>query len=227
LKRISIAIDGHSSCGKSTLAKALAKVLSYSYIDTGAMYRAITVLAMQNKLFGSKGIDETKLKLILQDLDLEYQYNPETQQVSIYLNGTDVTSYLRLPETASKVSEISKLVSVRQKLQQLQRNMAQNKGVIMDGRDIAAKIMPDAELKIFLTAQPQIRAQRRYDELKGSGVEITFDEVFKNLQERDYIDSNRKDDPLIKVSDAIEIDNSQINPEKQLDLVLRLVNERL
>ncbi len=227
MKKISIAIDGHSSCGKSTLAKALAKALGYSYIDTGAMYRAVTVLALQNHLFDDNGLDESALEELLENMDLSYDYNSETGLVTILVNGENLTPQLRLPETAAKVSEISKLKFVRTKLQQIQREMAQNKGVVMDGRDIATQIIPDAELKIFLTAKPDVRAQRRLDELKASSVEATFEEVLENLKSRDFIDSTRPDDPLIKVDDALELDNSNINPQEQLELVLGWVKEKL
>jgi cytidylate kinase len=223
---INIAIDGYSSCGKSTLAKALARTLGYIYIDTGAMYRAVALYAMDNGWVREDGsvVDDALLQA-LPELQIDFEYSTETQRSEVYLNGVPVESRIRNIEVAELASRISKLRAVRNKLQELQRNIARKKGVVMDGRDIGTVIMPDAELKIFMTADPEVRAIRRYQELKAAGNEITLDEVRKNQALRDYEDTHRAEDPLRKAPDALVLDNTNFTPEEQLNIALDWVKK--
>ncbi len=224
---INIAIDGYSSCGKSTLAKALARTLGYIYIDTGAMYRAVALYAWDNGWIKSDGsIDEALLKA-LPELQIDFEYNKETERIEVYLNGAPVESRIRNIQIAELASRISQLRAVRNKLQELQRAIARKKGVVMDGRDIGTVIMPDAELKIFMTADPEIRAIRRYEELKAAGKETSLDEVRKNQAKRDYEDTHRAEDPLRQAADAIVLDNSKLTPSEQLNLALDWVKKKL
>lgn len=220
-KKINIAIDGYSSCGKSTLAKALAQILQYIYIDSGAMYRAITLFAIQNNLVN----DAEAILKFLPEIDIHFSFNPKTGTSETYLNGNNVESEIRTIAVSQKVSYISKLKEVRQKLVHLQRKMSENKGVVMDGRDIGSVVLPNAELKIFMTADDDVRAQRRFDELKAKGENHTYSEVMDNLKLRDYNDINRKESPLLQVDDARVLDNSKLTKEEQFDLVLNWVDE--
>lgn len=227
MKKITIAIDGHSSTGKSTLAKQLAKYLGYVYVDTGAMYRAVTYFAMQNNLISTTHFDVEKLKNELININLKFIFNADLGFGEIYLNDVNVENEIRKIEVSNLVSKIAEVSEVRSKLVEQQKEFGKDKAVVMDGRDIGTVVFPDAELKLFMTASAQIRAERRFQELKSKGDNVTFEEVYKNVVERDEIDSNRKDSPLIKAIDAIEIDNSHLNRDEQFEKVIKLVNERV
>lgn len=213
-QKIIIAIDGHSSCGKSTLAKNVAKQLKYGYIDTGAMYRSVTLFCIQNSLITEKDINETKLKEQLPNIDISFHYNEENHHNDTFLNGVNVEDKIRSMEVSSLVSRVSALKFVREAMVEQQRKMGHKKGIVMDGRDIGSVVFPQAELKIFLTAAPDVRAMRRYQELLGNGKEADFEEVKQNLLKRDEIDSNRKESPLIKADDAQVLDNSNLTREE-------------
>jgi len=221
---INIAIDGYSSCGKSTLAKQLAAHLGYIYIDSGAMYRAVTLFAMENQLFNSEKLDLAALLKKLPEIDVRFDRS-ETGHNQILLNGKPVENKIRDMRVSERVSEIAAIPEVRHKLVKLQQAMAAEKGVVMDGRDIGTHVMPDAELKLFMTASPEIRAQRRYDELKGKGMDVSYEEVLKNLSERDETDSNRATNPLRQAKDAIVLDNSHLTPDAQFNRAVELVKE--
>ncbi len=225
MKRITIAIDGFSSTGKSTLAKQLAKKLGYAYVDTGAMYRAVTLFAMQNGCITADFFDKQTLINSLPFINLQFNYNPDLGFAEMYLNEVNVETEIRTIEVSNFVSKVAEVSEVRAKLVQQQQKMGKRKGIVMDGRDIGTVVFPDAELKIFMTASPETRAQRRFDELQAKGQDVSFEEVYKNVQERDYIDTHRDDSPLVKAADAIEIDNSNLSREEQFDLVLDLVKK--
>ena len=216
MKKITIAIDGHSSCGKSTMAKDLAKRIGYIYVDTGAMYRSVTLYALRNGLFNANGtIKEEELKAQLGNIKISFKLNKATGRPDTYLNGENVENQIRTMEVSSHVSVIAALPFVRAALVEQQQQMGAEKGIVMDGRDIGTVVFPNAELKVFVTASPEVRAQRRYDELKAKGMEANFDDILKNVQERDYIDSHRATSPLRKAEGAIELDNSNITIELQ------------
>jgi cytidylate kinase len=225
MPNIIIAIDGYSSCGKSTLAKQIAQELHYRYIDTGAMYRATALYLLHNQ------IDIHHPELVrdsLNDIHIDFRLNKATMIQDTYLNGEDVEEEIRVnPRVVSIVSDVSAISEVRRVLVKQQQRMGEKKGIVMDGRDIGTVVFPTAELKIFVTADPIIRTQRRLDELKAKGQETTFDEVFANLQKRDHIDSTRADSPLKKADDAIELDNSNMSKEEQFDLVYGWVKQRI
>ncbi len=223
-KKITIAIDGFSSTGKSTLAKELAKHLGYIYVDTGAMYRAVTFFAMQKGYIGQTIFDKDSLIKSLKDIKLTFKFNADLGFAEMYLNGVNVETEIRTIEVSNYVSKVAEISEVRSKLVEQQQEMGKNKGIVMDGRDIGTIVFPDAELKIFMTASPLIRAERRFNELQKKGDKVTFDEVLKNVEERDYIDTHRKDSPLVKASDAIEFDNSNISKEEQFAKVLKWTN---
>jgi CMP/dCMP kinase len=224
LKKITIAIDGYSSCGKSTLAKALAQKLHYKYIDTGAMYRAVTLYALRFELIDANRQVKTKeLTDALPDIDLKFGVNPQTHHSDIFLNGENVEQEIRTMLVSSNVSRISAIKEVRQKMVALQRQMGKSKAVIMDGRDIGTHVFPGAELKLFMTADNDIRARRRLDEFTSKGQYYTIEEVKQNLLERDQEDINRAESPLIQAEDAIVLDNSDINKEEQLEYVMKLI----
>lgn len=227
MKKITIAIDGFSSTGKSTLAKQLAKKLGYIFVDTGAMYRAVSLFALQNDYISKTKFDKQKLIENLPFINLEFIYNPELGFSEMYLNTLNVEKEIRTLEVSSFVSKIAEISEVRSKLVEQQKEMGKNKGIVMDGRDIGTVVFPEAELKLFMTASPETRAQRRFKELQNNGDNVTFEEVLKNVQERDYIDTHRDDSPLIKAKDAIEIDNSNINKLQQFEVVWELVKEVL
>lgn len=224
-KRITIAIDGFSSTGKSTLAKQLATHLGYVYIDTGAMYRAVALYAMENNIISKDFFDKEKLISALDDVNLDLQFNPDLGFCEMYLNGLNVEQQIRTIEVSRFVSLVAELSEVRQKLVHQQQQMGRGKGVVMDGRDIGTVVFPDAELKIFMNASPVTRAQRRFEELMAKGQEVSFEAVLQNVQERDYIDTHRDDSPLVIAHDAIEIDNSVLSREQQFSTVLSLVHE--
>ena len=224
-KKITIAIDGFSSTGKSTLAKQLANHLGYVYVDTGAMYRAVTFFAMQNKFISADFFDKESLINNLSSIKLQFKFNADLGFAEMYLNDVNVETEIRTIEVSRFVSKVAEVSEVRAKLVEQQKEMGKDKGIVMDGRDIGTVVFPDAELKIFMTSSAMTRAQRRYDELISKGDEVTFDEVLKNVEERDYIDTHRNDSPLIMADDAIEIDNSHLNRKEQFELVLELVND--
>ena len=216
MKKITIAIDGHSSCGKSTMAKDLAREVGYVYVDTGAMYRSVTLYALRHGLFTAEGINEEELRRQLPDIHITFKFNPEAGRPDTYLNGELVEKDIRTMEVSNHVSPIATLGFVREAMVAQQQEMGRGGGVVMDGRDIGTVVFPNAELKVFVTASAEVRAQRRYDELKGKGMEADYDEILKNVQERDYIDSHREVSPLRKADDAIELDNSHMTiPEQQ------------
>lgn len=208
MKKITIAIDGFSSCGKSTMAKDLAKEIGYIYIDSGAMYRAVTLYSIENGIFNGDTIDTEKLKQRIDDIHISFRIDPETGRPNTYLNGVNVENKIRTMEVSSKVSPISALGFVREAMVAQQQEMGKAKGIVMDGRDIGTTVFPDAELKIFVTASPEIRAQRRYDELKAKGQEASFEEILENVKQRDHIDQTREVSPLKKADDALLLDNS-------------------
>lgn len=225
-KKITIAIDGFSSTGKSTLAKQLAKHLGYVYVDTGAMYRAIALFAMQNGFISHDSFDKEALIQKLPSIQLQFQFNAELGFAEMYLNGINVEKEIRTIEVSGYVSKVAELPEVRTKLVEQQKEMGKDKGVVMDGRDIGTVVFPDAELKIYMIASATTRAQRRYDELLQKGDMVSFEEVLQNVQERDYIDTHRATSPLVKADDAIEIDNSHLTREQQFELVLDLVRQK-
>ena len=215
MKKITIAIDGFSSCGKSTMAKDLAREVGYIYIDSGAMYRAVTLYCLDNGLFTPDGIDTAQLEAAIPNIRISFQLNPETQRPMTYLNGVNVEDRIRTMEVSTRVSPVAALPFVREALVKLQQEMGQAKGIVMDGRDIGTVVFPDAELKIFVVASAEIRAQRRYDELKAKGQEASYEEILANVKERDYIDQNREVSPLRQAEDAILLDNSNLTIEEQ------------
>ncbi|MEN9337255.1 MAG: hypothetical protein RLZZ500_2242 [Bacteroidota bacterium] len=225
MKKITIAIDGFSSTGKSTLAKQLAKELGYVYVDTGAMYRAVTLYAMQHNYVSSDHLDASGLISNLDQITLHFVFNPSLGFGEMFLNGQNVEKEIRTLEVSSLVSKVAEISEVRAKLVEQQQAMGKEKGIVMDGRDIGTVVFPDAELKLYMNASAATRAQRRFDELQAKGDTVTYEEVIKNVTERDYIDTHRADSPLVKAEDAIEIDNSHLSREEQLQVVLDLVNE--
>ena len=227
MKKITIAIDGHSSCGKSTMAKDLARELGYIYIDTGAMYRAVTLYALNQGLLTERGIDEEGLRRQMDQIMITFVINPEKGRPDTYLNGECVEDRIRTMEGSKHVSQVAALGFVREAMVDLQRLMGEAKGVIMDGRDIGTVVFPDAELKVFVTASAEIRAQRRYDELKAKGEACDYDEILQNVLERDRLDSTRKISPLRKADDAIVLDNSHMTIEEQKLWLMERVEEVL
>lgn len=225
MKKITIAIDGFSSTGKSTLAKQLAKQLEYVYVDTGAMYRAVALYAMKNGYISADSFDKEKLVASLPSIQLVFQFNPELGFGEMYLNGENVEKEIRTIEVSNFVSKVAEVSQVRSKLVEQQQEMGKNKGIVMDGRDIGTVVFPDAELKVFMTASASTRAQRRFDELQEKGDDVSYEEVLKNVEERDYIDTHREDSPLVIAEDAVEIDNSYLNKEEQFAAVMELVND--
>ncbi|MCH9659979.1 MAG: (d)CMP kinase [Bacteroidetes bacterium] len=223
---ITIAVDGHSSTGKSTLAKQLADYIGYIYVDTGAMYRAITLFALRAGFVVEGKLQADKLINVLADITIAFQKNSEGK-AEVYLNGENVEKQIRTLAVSEQVSPVATISEVRSKLVEQQRNMGEGQGIVMDGRDIGTVVFPDAQLKVFMTASSKVRAQRRYDELRGRGDEITFDQVLENIQERDYIDSTREDSPLRQAKDAIVIDNSDMNLEDQFHVLLQLAKDRI
>ncbi len=224
-KKITIAIDGFSSTGKSTLAKQLAKHLGYVYVDTGAMYRAVAYFAMKNGFINMDLFDKLSLVKNLPNIKLHFQFNPELGFAEMYLNNENIEKQIRTIEVSNFVSKVAEVSEVRTKLVEQQQKMGKNKGIVMDGRDIASVVFPNAELKIFMTASAQTRAQRRFDELQQKGDLVSFEEVLKNVEQRDYIDTHREDSPLHQADDAIEIDNSYLTKDEQFNAVLEMVDD--
>ena len=221
MKRITIAIDGHSSCGKSTMAKKLAKEIGYIYVDTGAMYRAVTLYALRHQLFNHDGtVNKPLLKDHMNNIHITFRLNEENQQPETYLNQECVEKEIRTLEVSNHVSPIAAIDFVREALVRQQQQMGREKGVVMDGRDIGTVVFPNAELKIFVTASAEIRARRRFKELEEKGMPADYNDILKNVQERDYIDSHRSVSPLRKADDAIELDNSHLTIEQQQQWLL-------
>lgn len=223
MNNITIAIDGFSSTGKSTLAKQLAKHLGYVYVDTGAMYRAVTYFAMQHHLVSEDFLDQEGLIKKLPEIKLHFQFNADLGFAEMYLNDVNVENEIRTIDVSRLVSKIAEISEVRSKLVEQQQAMGKNKAIVMDGRDIGTVVFPDAELKLFMTASAHTRAKRRFDELEEKGQNVSYEDVLQNVQERDYIDTHRDDSPLVKANDAIEIDNSTLTKKEQFDLVLDLI----
>mgnify|MGYP001093542376 CR=1 FL=1 len=219
LKKITIAIDGHSSTGKSTLAKELAKALGYIYVDSGAMYRCVTLFAMQNQFF-SPQLNKQKLIDSLPNIDITFLYDADKNSNKAVLNGQIVEDAIRTMDVSNHVSEVAAIPEVRKKLVEIQQKLGRNKGVVMDGRDIGTVVFPNAELKIFMTASAKVRAQRRFEEMQAKGEAVSFQAVFDNLQSRDEDDSTREDSPLLKAADAVVLDNSELSRTEQFDTAL-------
>ena len=228
MKKITIAIDGHSSCGKSTMAKELARKLGYIYVDTGAMYRTVTLYAMRNNLFNSEGeVLTDELQKQMNNIKVSFCINKETGRPDACLNDECVENIIRSIEVSNHVSKIAAIPFVREAMVDQQRRMGAEKGIVMDGRDIGTTVFPDAELKIFVTASAKVRAQRRYDELQQKGMPADFDEILKNVEERDYIDSHREVSPLRQAEDAILLDNSDMTIPQQNEWLMQQVEKAL
>jgi len=227
MRKITIAIDGYSSTGKSTVAKHVASALGYTYVDSGAMYRAVTYYAMKNGFIDSSGFRVSDFIPELPKINISFIYNNDLGFSEVYLNSVNIEKQIRTLEVSSYVSQVSAIPEVRQQLVKQQKEMGKNKGVVMDGRDIGTVVFPKAELKIFLNTSPDKRAKRRYYELIEKGDDVSYQEVLRNVQERDYIDSHRQDSPLLKASDAVEIDNSDLTKEETFQKVMELVNMTL
>ena len=225
--RINIAIDGHSSAGKSTMAKSLAKELNYVYIDTGAMYRAATLHAMRERSVVDSSVNEVGLRAGLDRMFLAFKYNPQTEQSEIHLNGVNVEKEIRSMEVAQKVSLVARVPEVRSKLVAIQQRMAEGGGVVMDGRDIGTVVLPQAELKIFMTADPETRAYRRLNEMREKGKNVSYNEVLENVLERDRIDSQRAVAPLRQAEEAVVVDNSELTLEEQFNFLVTLARTRM
>lgn len=215
-RKIVVAIDGYSSCGKSTFAKTIARRLGYIFIDTGAMYRAVTLYALEHGAIRSGIVNEEAVAGLLDDIRIDFRFNPERGASDIYVNGERVEGRIRTIEVSNCVSRVSSIRAVREKLVRMQQQMGRNRGIVMDGRDIGTVVFPDAELKIFMTADPEVRARRRYDELKAKGDRVSLEEVLENVRSRDEADSGRALSPLRRADDALVLDNSRMNVEQQM-----------
>lgn len=224
-KKITIAIDGYSSTGKSTLAKQLANKLGFVYVDTGAMYRVTTLYALNNGFISENHFNINDFVLELDKINISFKYNSELQFAEVYLNGVNVEKEIRTMHVSSFVSKIAAIPEVRYGLVKQQQEIGKGTGVVMDGRDIGTVVFPNAELKLFMTASDEVRAQRRFDELINKGDIVTYDEVLHNVKERDYIDTHRESSPLLKASDAIEVDNSNLTIDEQFEKIIKLVNQ--
>ena len=222
-QKIVIAIDGFSSCGKSTFAKAIARRLGYIFIDTGAMYRAVTLYALEHGAIRSGIVDEEAVVRLLDEISITFRFNPERGASDIYVNGTFVEGKIRTIEVSNCVSAVSAIAEVRRKLVAMQQEMGRKRGVVMDGRDIGTVVFPDAELKIFMTADPKVRARRRYDELTAKGDAVSLEEIEQNVRDRDYQDMHRAISPLRQADDAVVLDNSQLSVEEQMQWVMERI----
>ena len=225
-RKIVIAIDGFSSCGKSTFAKAIAARLGYIFIDTGAMYRSVTLYALEHGAIQNGIVDDDALVALLDDITITFRFNPMRGASDIYVNGDLVEGKIRTIEISNLVSPVSSIGKVREKLVAMQQQMGASRGVVMDGRDIGTTVFPDAELKIFMTADPLVRAERRAEEMRAKGIDVDIESVIANLQERDYIDSHREASPLSKADDAIVLDNSNMTMEQQMEWLKGIISER-
>ncbi len=226
-KKITIAIDGHSSTGKSTAAKQLAAKLGYIFVDSGAMYRAVSFFALSENLITHGQLDKQQLINRLDDISITFKHNPVTKKADVYLNGNNIESHIRSLEVSAVVSLVAEVSAVRAKLVTQQQAMGKDKGLVMDGRDIGTVVFPDADLKVFMTANPEIRAQRRFNELVESGQIVDYDQVLKNVLERDYIDSNRTDSPLVQAADALLLDTRYMTREQQFELLYKWAIEKI
>ena len=226
-KKIKIDIDGYSSTGKSTVAKHLAAELGYVYVDTGAMYRAVTLYLMLKMLVSDTHFDEEAILRHLPFINISFVFNEEVGYGEVHLNNENVEKEIRLMEVSQQVSKVAAVPDVRKMLVKIQQEIGKNKAVVMDGRDIGTVVFPDADLKLFMTASTEKRAERRYDELKRRGDEVKYEDVLANVKERDYLDTTREDSPLVKAEDAIEIDNSDMNLEEQFEKVLKLAKDKI
>jgi len=227
LKKITIAVDGYSSTGKSTVAKQLADYLGYIYVDTGAMYRAVTLYALQNNYLSETVFNKEALINSLSSIELEFKKEDENSKAEIFLNGKNVEKEIRTMYVSDFVSPVATLPEVRRKLVAIQHQMGIKKGIVMDGRDIGTVVFPNAELKIFMNANAEVRATRRYEELLAKGDDVTFSAILENVQKRDLMDTTREDSPLVKAEDAIEVDNSELNQEDQFNIILQLAKDRI
>ncbi len=225
--KIIIAIDGHSSCGKSTVAKAIAKELGYIYIDSGAMYRAITLFAMRHKLIINNKVETKKLEELIDNIEISFKYNNGLLKYETYLNNENIETEIRKIDVSENVSYISELKFVRELLVKLQQDLGKNKGIVMDGRDIGTVVFPDAELKIFMTASAEKRAKRRYKEMIDNGDDITYESVLDNVNSRDLLDTTRKDSPLVKADGAMVVDNSDLTVDETFAIVYQFAKEKL
>jgi cytidylate kinase len=225
MTKITIAIDGYSSCGKSTLAKALASKLGYAYVDSGAMYRCITLYALQKGVIKDNSFQEEEVIKLLPDINLSFKFNPNTKSSETFLNGENVEKDIRQMIVSENVSKVSAIHDVRVKMIAIQRELGKNKGIVMDGRDIGTNVFPDAELKLFVTADVDVRTQRRFDEFSSKGQHISFGDVKLNLIHRDHEDTHRKEHPLTQAKDAIVLDNTELTREQQLEYVLKLIKD--
>jgi len=226
VNKITIAIDGYSSCGKSTLAKTLAKNIGYSYVDTGAMYRCVTLYALENDIIKNAKVDEESLVGQLDDISITFQLTGLLKESNACLNGVNVEETIRGMTISRNVSQISTIREVREKMVAMQQRMGKEKGVIMEGRDIGTVVFPDAELKVFMTASMEVRVKRRYDEMIAKGIDVSSEDVKENVLSRDYEDTHRKYSPLVQAEDAVVLDNSEMSREEQLNFILKLVKER-
>ncbi len=227
-KKITIAIDGHSSCGKSTMAKQLAKDLGYIYVDTGAMYRTVTLYAMEHGLIAEdNSVNTEELQKQMPQVGVSFRFNEETGRPDAYLNGVRVEDKIRSIEVSNCVSPVAAIPFVREAMVEMQREMGKAKGIVMDGRDIGTTVFPDAELKVFVTASAEVRAQRRFDELKQKGMPADYEDILKNVQERDYIDSHREVSPLRQAPDAILLDNSNMTIPEQQEWLMQKAKEAI
>jgi len=225
-QKIIIAIDGHSSSGKSTVAKELARLLGYIYVDSGAMYRAVTLYCMNNSLINDGDVLEEELRSQMGNINISFSMNPSSGVADTILNGVNVEHEIREIEVSNLVSPVSKIAFVREAMVELQREFGKDKGIVMDGRDIGTVVYPQAEIKIFMTASPEVRAQRRFDELSAKGSSVSFDDILNNVKNRDRIDSSRDHSPLKQADDAILLDNSNLNRAEQLDWILNFISKR-
>jgi len=223
--KVNIAIDGFSSCGKSTMAKELAIHYEYIYVDTGAMYRAVAIYAIKNNLISTTSFDKQTLVSKLDSIKIDFEYNKAEFKSDVILNGVNVENEIRTLEVSNLVSEVSQLVEVRTKMVIQQQEIAKNKGVVMDGRDIASVVLPNAEVKIFMTASPEVRAERRYKELIAKGDNVSLKDIIDNVNKRDYLDQNRKESPLIQVDDAIVLDNTNIGVKEQFNRAVEIIDK--
>lgn len=225
MSKITIAIDGYSSCGKSTLAKALASHLGYAYADSGAMYRCVTLFALRKGVIKDGSFMPDEIIKLLPDIHLSFEFNQHTKSSDTFLNGENVEKDIRQMIVSENVSQVSAIHEVRVHMIAIQRKLGKNRGIVMDGRDIGSNVFPDAELKIFMTADTEIRTQRRYDELSSKGQHVSFSEIKANLISRDHEDTHRKENPLIQAKDAVILDNSELTREQQLEYVVKLIHD--